>query len=61
VFRDFIEKARPATYNGVFIVSATGSFGFDDSTGAVPSAAGGFSDATAAVPGGGPFAFVIPF
>lgn len=62
VFRDFIEKARPTTYNGMFIVSASTSFGYSDSTAAVPTTTSGYGDSTGAVVGaGGPYAFVVPF
>ncbi len=56
----FISKAKPATYNGTFLVVPVDAFGFDDSTATVVTTTFGFGDSTATIVAGGPFAGIFP-
>ena len=55
----FMERCRPATYNGYIIWTPDGAFGYDDETATVATTVEGFSDATDTIDVGGPYSAVI--
>lgn len=60
IFLRFVKHARPATYNGAFIVTPTGAFGYGDVTGTVAPTTGAFGDASSTIVVGGPYGFLVP-
>lgn len=52
--------AKPATYNGFFISSASDGFVFDDSTATITVSGEGFADATGTIDVGGGYSYIIP-
>ena len=61
LWRPFLQRSRPVTYNLLFVVAPVGAFGYGDATATVAPTVQGFGDATGTVAGGGQYAWLFPF